>query len=55
MLTRDYVEVAQTIFYAKKCNTLPENDQAKLALANSITQNSTNLSQTHKNPAEIGC
>jgi len=55
VINPDYMEIAQAVFYAKKCDTLPENDQAKLALANSITQKSTNFSQTHKNPAEIKC
>jgi hypothetical protein len=49
------VEIAQTIFYAKECDTLAENDEAKLALANSIPQESTNFSQTQKNSAEIRC
>jgi hypothetical protein len=31
------MEIAQAIFYAKECDTLTENGQAKLALANSIT------------------
>lgn len=49
------MEIAQAIFYAKECVTLTEKDQAKSALANSISQESTNFSQTQKNPAEIRC
>ena len=54
LLARDYLEIAHTI-WSKGMRHFNENYQAKLALANSVTQESTNFSQTQKNLAGITC